>query len=375
MTYTPLAMVQANGQQFKLLEARLARLRAESSAADRAKKKWESDCAEARRAVQLEEAAAIKAPGLSPAEKAEATRLRQEQVQQQAAPPTSPECRNPPHALVQLKRDRADLLCVYELGRVEGREDGEAIAALVGSKMMAVVTSTEAEKEQLIRDQRRKGLMIVALQNFACGHPGRHPALAPPGARLAIELVRPVNQAYQCVWQDLLRDALVFDSEDHLAHYKAQHGYGRVLAARRRSGGWRVVRSKWETSGETAPVLAIPALIPLAETLQFKAAAQRHWQLCQADTLAEGCRVRHQQALERLATLEANRPPAHRDFGREILECQQELNGLTRLQDKTSAPAPARLTPGTTRKRRADSDAGTDGSDGGPAASVGRSRR
>ena len=87
-------------------------------------------------------------------------------------------------------------------------------------------------------------MMIVALQNFASCH--RQPPPAPPGARLAIALVHPVDQAYSCVWQDLLRDALVFDTEDDLARYKAQHGYGRVLAARRRSGGWRVVRSKWE---------------------------------------------------------------------------------------------------------------------------------
>ncbi len=40
--------------------------------------------------------------------------------------------------------------------------------------------------------------------------------------------------------------------------------------------------------------------------------------------------MRYQQAAGRLATLEANRPPAHRDFGREILECQQEFDGLVR---------------------------------------------
>ncbi len=170
LTYIPLAMVQANGQQFKLLEDRLARLRAEASAAERAKKKWESDCAEARRAVQLEGAAAVKAPGLSPAERAEVTRLQQEQQEQQAAPPTLPECRNVPPALVLLKRERADLRCVYELGRVEAREDGEAIAALVGSKMMAVVTNTEAEKEQLVRDQRYTSAQPLARGNAVSFH-------------------------------------------------------------------------------------------------------------------------------------------------------------------------------------------------------------
>ena len=92
--------------------------------------------------------------------------------------------------------------------------------------------------------RRRKGLTIVALQNFAGGR--QQPAQAPPGARCAIDLVYPVDQAYVCVWQDLLRDALVFDSEDLMSHYKAQYGYGRMLAARRGGGGWRVVRSKWE---------------------------------------------------------------------------------------------------------------------------------
>ncbi len=154
LTYVPLAMVQANGHKIRLLADRLAKLRAEASAAERAKKKWESDCAEARHAVKLEETAAINAPGLSPTEQAEATRLQQQQQEHQAAPPTPPECRNPPPALVLLKRERADLRCVYELGRVQEREDGEAIAALVGPRMMAVVTSTEAEKEQLIRDPR-----------------------------------------------------------------------------------------------------------------------------------------------------------------------------------------------------------------------------
>ena len=84
----------------------------------------------------------------------------------------------------------------------------------------------------------------MALQNFGGGH--RQPAPAPPGARRAVDLVYPVEQKYECVWQDLLRDALVFNSEDLLAQYKAQHGYSRVLAARRGNGGWRVVRSKWE---------------------------------------------------------------------------------------------------------------------------------
>jgi hypothetical protein len=157
LTYIPLAVVQANGQQVSFLAERLAKLRTEASAAERAKKKWESDRAEAARAVQAELAAVNSAPELSPAEKAEAALLQQEQQQQLAAPPTPPECRNPPRPLVLLKRERADLRCVYELGRVEGREDGEAIAAVVGSKMMAVVTSTEAEKEQLIRDPRYEG--------------------------------------------------------------------------------------------------------------------------------------------------------------------------------------------------------------------------
>ena len=157
LNYIPLAIVQANGHKIGLLADRMARLRAEASAADRAKKKWESDCAEARRAVQVEMAAASNAPGLSPAEQAEVTRLQQEQHN---APPTAPECRNPPPALVLLKRERADLRCVYELGRVEGREDGEAIAAVVGPRIMAVVTNTEAEKEQLIRDQRYASPMV-----------------------------------------------------------------------------------------------------------------------------------------------------------------------------------------------------------------------
>jgi hypothetical protein len=91
---------------------------------------------------------------------------------------------------------------------------------------------------------RRKGLTFVALKNFAGGR--RQPAPAPPGARNAIDLVYPLDQTYVCVWQELLRDALVFDTEDLLSQYKAQYGYGRVLAARRGGGGWRVVRSMWE---------------------------------------------------------------------------------------------------------------------------------
>ena len=86
--------------------------------------------------------------------------------------------------------------------------------------------------------------MIVALQNLAGG--GRRPDSAPPGARCAIDLVRPVEPRYSCVWQNVLRDALVFDSEDLLSQYKAQHGYGRTLAARREGGDWRVVRGVWE---------------------------------------------------------------------------------------------------------------------------------
>jgi hypothetical protein len=154
LTYIPQAVVRANGQQVTKLAARLAALREEASAADRARKKWEKDCAEARRAVQNEQAAVNLAPGLTVVEQAEAVRLQQEQQDQLAAPPTTPECRNPLPQLVLLKRERADLLCVYELGRVERHGDGEAIAALVGLRMMAVVTSTEAEKEQLIRDPR-----------------------------------------------------------------------------------------------------------------------------------------------------------------------------------------------------------------------------
>ena len=154
LTYLPQATVQASMQQAASLTKRLDGLRAEKTNVDREKVKWERDYAEANRAVQTEQAAANQAAGLSPAERIEKTRLQQELGAQQAAPLPLPECRSWTPPLKLLKRELPDLRCVFELGLVENRDDGEALAALVGQKMLAVVATTEGEKEQLLRDER-----------------------------------------------------------------------------------------------------------------------------------------------------------------------------------------------------------------------------
>ncbi len=98
--------------------------------------------------------------------------------------------------------------------------------------------------------RRYEGVGCVALASLQ-GHAVR--AAPPPtatSARLAVDLVVPTNAKYRPLWSDLLRDALVFDTEQDLVQYKAQHGFGRHLVAKMADGGWRVVSgSSWEVRG------------------------------------------------------------------------------------------------------------------------------
>jgi chromosome segregation ATPase len=167
-------------------------------------------------------------------------------------------------------------MCVFQLGRVANKRDAEAISALVGSKMVAVVTNSEVEKEELLGRSNLSGLTIVSLAKIPRRPENRQDL--PRGARLAVDLVIRDPQL-SGLWQELLRDSLVFESEDALVDYKARHGYGRYLVAPKRTEGWRVVKGMWEVAGESAFLHAIPAVIPITETDRHAKLVQRERQL------------------------------------------------------------------------------------------------
>jgi hypothetical protein len=154
----------------------------------------------------------------------------------------------------------------YELGRVLCERDSAAINALAAAKLVAAVTNTEAEKEVMVRSSRFKGLMVVSLAS--CASPRRPAGPPPANARYAVDLVRPVEERFRTLWQDMLGDALVFTSEDALAEYKERCGFCRQMTALRQDGTWRTVRGKWEVAGRTERATAHLGLVPFAETAE-----------------------------------------------------------------------------------------------------------
>jgi chromosome segregation ATPase len=266
LTFIPESVIAGNQQEARRIYDKINQLESKRAAMEKEARRFQAHKSACEQEFQAAQRQVVK---FSQEDERNLATCRNELDKLRRHHQTRAECREKAHFdyLKKIRNHYADIPFVFELGQVHAEHDSKAINALVGSRLLAAVTDTERQKEDIIRDKRVSGLCCVSLENIRTQHP--HRVSPPPNARYAADLVREVRPQYRALWDDLLKDSLVFETEDAMAEYKRRYGYGRHLAAPRADGSWRTVKGIWEVAGDTPKQYVQLAGVPFEESNEY----------------------------------------------------------------------------------------------------------